>query len=87
MDEAGQVVALVHARIEPRSGAGCATAELNEIAREALEEIGAVSSFLGYGGFPAHICTSVNEEIVHGIPGPRRLAAGDVISVDVGAIV
>jgi methionyl aminopeptidase len=62
------------------------TAELDEIARETLAETGAVSSFLGYRGFPAHICASVNDEIVHGIPGPRRLREGDIISVDIGAI-
>jgi methionyl aminopeptidase len=86
MEEAGRVVALVHSRIEPALVPGTTTAELDEIARETLHEAGAVSSFLGYHGFPAHICTSVNEEIVHGIPGRRRLRDGDVISVDVGAI-
>lgn len=86
MEEAGQVVALTHARIEQAIAPGITTAELDEIARDTLEEAGAVSSFLGYHGFPAHICTSVNEEIVHGIPGGRRLHDGDIISVDVGAI-
>lgn len=86
MDEAGHVVALIHARIERAITPGVTTAELDDIARTTLEESGAVSSFLGYHGFPAHICTSVNEEIVHGIPGDRRLRDGDVVSVDVGAI-
>ena len=86
MDEAGHVVALIHARIERAITPGVTTAELDDIARVMLEESGAVSSFLGYHGFPAHICTSVNEEIVHGIPGDRRLRDGDVVSVDVGAI-
>jgi methionyl aminopeptidase len=86
MDEAGQVVALVHARIEPAIAPGVTTAELDTIARDTLAESGAVSSFLGYHGFPAHICASVNDEIVHGIPGGRRLREGDIISVDVGAI-
>ena len=86
MDEAGQVVALIHARIERAIMPGVTTAELDDIARVTLNESGAVSSFLGYHGFPAHICTSVNEEIVHGIPGERMLRDGDVISVDVGAI-
>jgi methionyl aminopeptidase len=86
MDEAGQVVALVHARIQRAIKPGVTTAELDDIARDTLEESGAVSSFLGYHGFPAHICTSVNDEIVHGIPGNRRLREGDIISVDVGAI-
>jgi methionyl aminopeptidase len=86
MDEAGQVVALVHARIQRSIAPGVTTAELDDIARDALEESDAVSSFLGYHGFPAHICTSVNDEIVHGIPGKRRLREGDIISIDVGAI-
>jgi methionyl aminopeptidase len=86
MEEAGQVVALVHARIEQAIAPGVTTSELDEIARGTLEEAGAVSSFLGYRGFPAHICASVNDEIVHGIPGRRRLRAGDIISIDVGAI-
>jgi methionyl aminopeptidase len=86
MDEAGQVVSLIHSRIERAIAPGITTADLDDIARETLEESGAVSSFLGYHGFPAHICASVNDEIVHGIPGDRKLQKGDVISVDVGAI-
>jgi len=86
MCEAGQVVALVHSRIERAIGPGATTAELDTIARDTLDESGAVSSFLGYHGFPAHICASVNDEIVHGIPGNRRLREGDIVSIDVGAI-
>lgn len=86
MDEAGQVVSLIHSRIERAIAPGITTAELDDIARETLGESGAVSSFLGYHGFPANICTSVNDEIVHGIPGDRKLREGDVVSVDVGAI-
>ena len=86
MDEAGQVVATIHARIERAIAPGVSTAELDAIARDTLAESGAVSSFLGYHGFPAHICASVNDEIVHGIPGNRRLLNGDIISIDVGAI-
>jgi methionyl aminopeptidase len=86
MDEAGQVVALIHARIERAIAPGVTTAELDTIARDTLEESGAVSSFLGYHGFPAHICASINDEIVHGIPGNRRLRDGDIASIDVGAI-
>ena len=86
MEEAGQVVALVHSRIERAIAPGISTADLDDIARKTLEESGAVSSFLGYHGFPSHICTSVNDEIVHGIPGQRLLREGDIISVDVGAI-
>jgi methionyl aminopeptidase len=86
MDEAGQIVALAHARIERAITPGVTTAELDAIARDTLDESGAVSSFLGYHGFPAHICASVNDEIVHGIPGNRRLREGDIVSIDVGAI-
>jgi methionyl aminopeptidase len=86
MDDAGQVVAIIHARIERAIAPGVTTADLDTIARDTLAESGAVSSFLGYHGFPAHICASVNEEIVHGIPGNRRLRNGDIVSVDVGAI-
>src|ERR687894_3321214 len=86
MDEAGQVVANIHARIERAIAPGVTTADLDALARDTLVESGAVSSFLGYHGFPGHICASVNQEIVHGIPGNRRLRDGDIISVDVGAI-
>ena len=86
MDEAGQVVAVIHSRIERAIAAGVTTADLDDIARDTLVESGAVSSFLGYHGFPAHICASVNDEIVHGIPGNRRLREGDIVSIDVGAI-
>ena len=86
MDEAGQVVALIHARIERAIAPGVTTAELDAIARDTLEESGAVSSFLGYHGFPAHMCASINDEIVHGIPANRRLRDGDIASIDVGAI-
>lgn len=86
MDEAGQVVAIVHARIERAITPGVTTADLDAIARDTLVESGAVSSFLGYNGFPAHICASVNDEIVHGIPGSRQLRDGDIVSIDVGAI-
>jgi methionyl aminopeptidase len=86
MDEAGQVVAIIHSRIERAIAAGVTTGHLDAIARDTLVESGAVSSFLGYHGFPAHICASVNDEIVHGIPGNRRLREGDIVSIDVGAI-
>ncbi|MDP9364677.1 MAG: type I methionyl aminopeptidase [Chloroflexota bacterium] len=86
MREAGRVVVRVHERIERALEPGVTTADLDAVARETLASEGAVSSFLGYHGFPGHICTSVNDEIVHGIPGSRRLREGDIVSVDVGAI-
>lgn len=85
MREASQAVALVHARVEAAISPGVTTQDLDDIARETLEEVGATSLFLGHLGFPGRICASVNEEIVHGIPGKRVLRDGDIISVDVGA--
>jgi len=66
---------------------GVTTGELDRLAREVLDRRGARSNFLGYHGFPAVICASVNDEVIHGIPGPRVLSDGDVIGVDCGAIV
>jgi methionyl aminopeptidase len=66
---------------------GVTTGELDAIAEDAIRTAGATPSFLGYEGFPASICTSVNDEVVHGIPGDRELREGDLVSVDCGAIV
>jgi methionyl aminopeptidase len=85
MREASQAVALVHARVEQAIAPGVTTQDLDDIARDTLDEVGAKSLFLGHLGFPGRICASVNEEIVHGIPGKRVLRDGDIISVDVGA--
>lgn len=65
---------------------GITTGKLNTIADKLIREQGAIPSFKGYRGFPASICTSVNEEIVHGIPGERVLEEGDIIAIDAGAI-
>jgi methionyl aminopeptidase len=86
MEAAGQLVAYIHSRIEPMIQPGVTTKELDDLARDIIKEHGAKSSFLGYHGYPAHICTSINDEIVHGIPGKRRLNDGDIISVDVGVV-
>jgi methionyl aminopeptidase len=87
MREAGLVVAdtleLLRSSVRP----GVTTQGLDRIAEEHIRSAGAVPSFLGYHGFPASICTSVNEQIVHGIPGELTLRDGDVISIDCGAIV
>src|SRR5215211_4152988 len=85
MREASHAVALVHARVEQAIAPGVTTQDLDDIARDTLDEVGAKSLFLGHLGFPGRICASVNEEIVHGIPGKRVLRNGDIISVDVGA--
>lgn len=87
MREAGRIVAEVHARLRERLRPGVTTGELDAWAEEIISARGAVPSFKGYRGFPASICTSINEEVVHGIPSyRRRLREGDIISIDVGAI-
>ena len=87
MRRAGRVVAEMHAGTREAARAGVTTAELDRVARDVLERRGARSNFLGYHGFPAVICTSPNDMIVHGIPGPYRLKEGDILSIDCGAII
>ncbi len=87
MRRAGAVVAEMLARCSAAVRPGVTTADLDRVGAEVIAEHGARSSFLGYYGYPATICTSVNDEIVHGIPGPRRLREGDIVGIDVGAIV
>ncbi|MGV8965667.1 MAG: type I methionyl aminopeptidase [Cellulomonas sp.] len=87
MRRAGLVVADALAAVRAQARAGQTTSDLDAIAAEVIRSAGATPSFLGYDGFPATLCVSVNDEIVHGIPGPRVLAPGDVVSVDCGAIV
>ncbi len=87
MTEAGLVVSEIHRRIQGSIAAGITTQDLDDIARDTIAEYGAVSSFLGHLGFTGRICASINQEIVHGIPGKRVLHDGDIISVDVGASV
>lgn len=87
MREAGQVVAAVIEALTKEVRPGITTRELDDVAVREFKKRGAVASFKGYRGFPASICTSVNEEVVHGIPGARALKAGDIISLDVGAMV
>lgn len=87
MREAGRVVARVHQRIAELVAPGVTPLDLDAVAREVIAQAGARSSFLGHQGFPRHICASVNEAIVHGIPDGRVLREGDIVSVDVGAVV
>ncbi|MFE6888788.1 type I methionyl aminopeptidase [Streptomyces sp. NPDC057694] len=88
MREAGLVVAAIHAATREAAVPGATTKDLDEVARKVLDEHGAKSNFLGYGGFPATICTSKNEVVVHGIPSEKVvLEDGDIISIDCGAIV
>jgi methionyl aminopeptidase len=84
MREAGMIVSDTLERLRAAVRPGVTTAELDAIAEEAITEAGARPSFKGYRGFPASICSSPNEVIVHGIPGDRTLAEGDVVSLDVG---
>ncbi len=91
MRASGLVVARVLEQLTDAARPGVTTAELDGLAREELARAGATSSFLGYDGgfglppYPATTCISVNDEVVHGIPGPRVLAEGDLVSVDFGA--
>jgi methionyl aminopeptidase len=87
MRKAGRVVAEMHDLTRAAIRPGVTTGQLDQVAREVLDRRGARSNFLGYHGFPAVICTSPNDMIVHGIPGSYRLAEGDIISVDCGAII
>ncbi len=87
MRRAGLVVADALAAVREQVRPGMTTADLDAVAAEVIAAAGATPSFLGYHGFPATLCVSVNDEVVHGIPGPRVLAPGDVVSVDCGAIV
>lgn len=85
MREAGKIVALALEKIEKHIKIGISTLELNKIAEDLILSHGAIPSFKGYGDFPATICASVNEEVIHGIPNNRKLQDGDIISIDVGA--
>lgn len=87
MRRAGLVVADALAAVREAARPGLTTADLDAVAAEVIRGAGATPSFLGYHGFPAVLCVSVNDEVVHGIPGSRVLAGGDVVSVDCGAVV
>jgi methionyl aminopeptidase len=86
MREAGRLVGDVLTELTARVAPGVTTAELDEIAEQRIRKAGAVPAFKGYHGYPATICASINEEVIHGIPSGRRiLNEGDIISIDVGA--
>jgi methionyl aminopeptidase len=87
MRRAGRVVAEMHDRIRSALRPGVTTLQLDRIGREVLERRGARSNFLGYHGYPAVICASPNDVVVHGIPDGRVLDDGDIVSIDCGAIV
>lgn len=86
MRQAGKTVAAVLAALEEAAAPGVTTVELDGLAAEMIHAAGCTSSFLGYHGYPATICTSPNNVIVHGIPDESVLSEGDLLSVDVGAI-
>ena len=87
MRRAGLVVAEIHKAIREVIKPGMMTSALDAVAESVIKRNGATSNFKGYHGFPATICVSINDEIVHGIPGDRVINDGDVVSVDCGAIV
>lgn len=87
MRRAGRVVAEMHERLRAAIRPGVTTQQLDGLARVVLSQAGATSNFLGYHGYPAVICASVNDVVVHGIPNDTPLDEGDIVSIDCGAIV
>lgn len=85
MRQAGRIVARVHAALQEAIAPGVNTWDLDMLSADVIAQNGGESCFLGYMGFPAHTCISINEELVHGIPAKEcRLEAGDIVSIDVG---
>lgn len=85
LKEAGSIVYQTHLYLKPYIKNNITTKELDKLAYDFIISKGATPSFKGYNGFPASICTSINEEVVHGIPSNRKLKNGDIISIDIGA--
>lgn len=83
--KAGHIVYLTHKELEKHIKPGITTLELDNIASKFIESLGATASFKDYDGYPKSICTSINDEVVHGIPSKRKLKNGDIISIDIGA--
>ncbi|WP_426348317.1 type I methionyl aminopeptidase [Alloiococcus sp. CFN-8] len=86
MRQSGKIVEETLNRLEETIKPGITTEDIDKLAEEFITKQGAIPSFKGYNGFPASVCTSVNDEVVHGIPGGRELKEGDIISVDCGAV-
>ena len=86
MRESGKILYDALCKVEERIKAGVTTKELDQIAKEYILSQGAKPSFLGYNGYPASICASVNEVVIHGIPSQRKLNDGDIISIDIGVV-
>jgi methionyl aminopeptidase len=85
MRSAGRIVAQVLERLTAMVEPGITTLDLDVEANRMIRDAGAIPTFVGYNGYPASICTSVNDEVVHGIPGKRRLREGDIVGIDCGA--
>ncbi len=85
LKEAGNIVYRTHQYLKPYLKEGITTKELDRLAEEFIRSQNATPSFKGYQGFPGSICTSINDEVVHGIPSNRKLKNGDIISIDIGA--
>ena len=87
MREAGKILALVHEELEKAIKPGITTKEIDRLGEELIRSYGCIPSFLNYNGYPASICVSVNDEVVHGIPSKKRiLREGDIVSLDAGVI-
>jgi methionyl aminopeptidase len=85
MKKAGRLVAQAHELVRNNIKPGITTKELDQIVEDFLKSQNAIPTFKGYNGFPYSICASINEEVVHGMPGDKKLKTGDIISVDIGA--
>ena len=85
MRESGQVVGAVLEILAAAIRPGLKVKELDRIVEEEFERRSVIPTFLGYRGYPAHVCVSINDEIVHGIPGKRTIRQGDIVSIDLGA--
>jgi len=85
IESAGNIVARTHKHLIPYIKEGITTKELEKLANEYIKKEGATSSFKDLGGYPGYICTSINDEVVHGIPSDIKLNDGDIISIDIGA--
>ena len=87
MREAGRILAKVHNELGKIIKPGITTLEIDRVGEELIRSYGCIPSFLNYNGYPASICVSVNEEVVHGIPSPKRvIKEGDIVSLDAGVI-
>ncbi len=84
MRKAGHILSGIIDELSLTIKPGVSTSSLDQEAKRIMDGLGVSPAFKGYRGYPAHICTSVNEEVVHGIPGPRKLLEGDIISIDIG---